>query len=109
MSFFSHCDIELDRMKQWIEHTLQEVKQVAKPIPYEPGVVVTPTDMTVLETDDYVAAANMFTASGRIEFNIVTPGCLLLVLSAAGSNLRVLCLDTGRLGQLHSDSVAAYQ
>jgi len=110
MSFFSHNDIDLDRLKEWFGHIQDEVKRVVKSLRYPPGTVVEPSDMTVLESDDYSDfAVRQFTASGRIEITILSPGCLLLVLTATGSNLRVMCLESGQLGRIDASSVVEYR
>ncbi len=107
MSFYP--DIDAAKLKEWFGHIVDSMKSSKAPV-HRSGTIVEPTDMTVLETDDYSAfAANQFAATGRIEFTIVSPGYLLLVLSADGSSLRVLCLESGKIGRIDASNVIEYQ
>jgi len=71
------------------------------------GSVVTPRGMTVFGKDD-PREEDLFVASGRICITLVTPECLLLVLSD-GEELRVMNLDSGNIGRVSRSSVDVFR
>jgi hypothetical protein len=89
------------------------IKQLKDVLPrprcdFASGEIVLPCEFTVLAADDRDNAEQRFTETGRIDIDMISSGHMLLVLSVHDDKLRVLMLDSGKVGHVNTCDVHAY-